>query len=292
MFSLAGKRVILTGASGFVGRHLLARLEQLGATVVTPPRTDDFNLIDEDCFRERVDYVFHLAGRIGVVDSWQQPIDFLEVNALGTARVLERCRKWGCAMTMVSAYIYGVPERLPISETHPIAPNNPYAFSKRLAEQICVFYAQFFGVKIVTLRLFNIYGPRQSTNFLIPRIVSQTIDPDCAEIVVQDLSPRRDYLFITDAVEAIVASIRAQPGTIFNVGSGFSHSVEEVIKAAEAAAGVAKPYRESGIRRAHDIEDVVADISAIERELGWRPRVSLDHGLRAIMTSMLSDTAD
>lgn len=278
--------MVLTGASGFIGRHLSARLTQMGASVLARSRNEDGDLLDADPFGEGVDHVFHLAGKTGVVESWQEPLAFFAANALGTARVVEQCRKASCSMTLVSAYVYGAAQHLPIDEAHPVEPNNPYALSKRFAEQICAFYAQSFGVKVVTLRLFNIYGPHQSTSFLIPWVVSQVIDPNALEVVVQDLSPRRDYLFITDAVEAIVASIAARPGAIFNVGSGVSHSVEEIVQAAEAAAGVNKPYRAVGSRRVHEIDDVVADISAIEKELGWRPRVAIAQGLREVVASM------
>ena len=283
MFTLAGKRVLLTGGSGFIGRQLRARLAQLGASVVAPSSRDP---VDENLFGDGFDHVFHLAGKTGVVDSWQEPLAYFTANTLGTARLVEQCRKAGCSMTLASAYVYGLAKHLPISEAHPVEPNNPYAVSKRLAEQICAFYAQSFGVNVVILRLFNIYGPHQSTNFLIPWIVSQVIDPNALEVIVQDLSPRRDYLFITDAVEAIVASIATRSCAIFNVGSGVSYSVEEIIQAAEAAAGVNKPYRAVGTRRACEIDDVVADISAIEKELGWRPSIPIEQGLREVVASM------
>ncbi len=230
--------------------------------------------------------MFHAAGRISVPDAWREPLSFLEANAFGTARVLEQCRVHGCGMTLVGAYIYGVPEHLPISETNPVNANNPYALSKFLAEQMCGFYAQHFGVRAAILRLFNIYGPGQDERLLIPFIVRQLLDPACAAVEVMDLNPKRDYVHVADVVEAILQSTRAEPGAIFNVGSGEAISVEEIIRRAGKLAGVEKPYCDKGARRRNEIDSTIADISRIHAAIGWQPRVSFDQGLLGVIEDM------
>ena len=227
--------------------------------------------------------MFHLAGLTNVLKSWDKPVEFYEANALGTVRVLDQCRDAGVAMTYLSAYVYGTPTELPIAENHPLSPNNPYAFSKATAESACLFYTQHCDVECVILRLFNVYGPGQDPSFLVPHVVAQVLDPHCGVVEVQDLAPERDYVFVEDAVQAIVAAGTAPSGSIFNVGSGEARSVEQVILAALAAANVKKVYRSVGMRRRNEIDQVVADISAIRSAVGWVPTYSLEAGLRRLV---------
>jgi nucleoside-diphosphate-sugar epimerase len=278
-------KVLVTGASGFIGRHLVARLNHMGKRVVSVSRADGLDIARDNLPLEGVGHVFHLAAKIGVVDAWRSPLDYLNTNAFGTARIVEQCRGH-CAVTMVSGYVYGNPKRVPVRETDPVDIQNPYALSKLLAEQICGFYARFFEVPVVALRLFNIYGPGQNRNFLIPYILEQILDPGQREVVVKDLEPSRDYLYVSDAVEAIIHATRAASGLIFNIGSGMTYNVEEIIERASVAAGIYKPYRSSGEKRPHEINRTCADISAFREAVNWGPKVSIDNGLRLIVDSM------
>lgn len=279
-------RVAVTGASGFVGQHFVHRLRAAGVAVLELSRSQGFNVCVDQIPMEGLDRVFHFAGLTGVPKAWGQPLEFFETNALGTMRVLDQCRLAGCAVTYLSAYVYGSPERLPISEDHPVAANNPYAFSKHVAEEACDFYARHYGLSCITLRLFNTYGPGQNADFLVPFIAEQLLDKGRAIIEVKDLAPRRDYVYIDDVVDAIVAASNAPSGSVFNIGSGVAYSVEEIIHAAIAAAGIDKPYRSSNQRRKNEIDCVVADISALQAAVGWEPRTSLKAGLRKIIESL------
>jgi nucleoside-diphosphate-sugar epimerase len=284
---LAGvEKIVVTGASGFVGRHLVERLKELGKEVVAVSRSSGIDVIHNSLPLKGVGHVFHLAARTGVVRAWQDPLGFLETNTFGTARVLEQCRVGACPITFVSAYVYGVPSRVPIRETDRVDANNPYALSKHLAEQVCTFYARFYGLHVVTLRLFNIYGPGQEREFLIPSIVDQVLDEGRPEIEVKDLDPSRDYVYVSDAVEGILAAAGAATGSIFNLGSGVAHSVEEIIKRVSAAAGIVKPYRATGEKRTNEIDRTAADVSALRSAVGWEPRVSIDDGLRCVIEGM------
>jgi nucleoside-diphosphate-sugar epimerase len=270
------RRVVVTGATGFVGRHLVGYLEAAGISVITPGRERAALPLDG------VDHVFHLAARTGVADSWEDPAGFYEANALGTARLLDQCRSHRCSMTYVSGYVYGSPAHLPIAETDPVAPDNPYAWSKLAAEDACGFFFREFGIPVTILRPFNIYGAGQSERFLLPHIVAQVKNPNCSEVIVADLAPRRDYVFIDDVIDAIAASL-AMPGALYNIGSGVSYSVEETIRLALAVAGTDKGYRASGASRRNEIPDTVADISRLHADSGWSPRVSLERGLRIML---------
>jgi nucleoside-diphosphate-sugar epimerase len=263
------------------------RLEAAGIEVVAPRRDAGGDILRDELPLAGIDHVFHLAGRTGVPDAWADPAGFFLTNAAGTVRLLDQCRRHGASLTYVSAYVYGRPLRLPTAETDPVAADNPYAFSKSVAEQACRFFAAHFAVPATILRPFNIYGPGQSRRFLVPHIAAQVADPDCAEILVADLAPRRDYVFVSDAVDAILASLAAPAGSLFNIGSGASHSVEEVIRTACEAAGVQKPYRAtSAERRINELDDVVADVSALRRTTGWSPLVPLAAGLKQVIEDL------
>jgi nucleoside-diphosphate-sugar epimerase len=275
--------VLVTGGSGFVGRRLVQFLRDRGVEVHAPERA----ILDVSArsFPDlSVDWVIHLAGRTYVPASWNEPADFYRVNALGTINVLEYCRRTKARLIYVSGYCYGIPERLPIPETAPLKPNNPYAFSKCAAEDACRFFFECLQTQVMVVRPFNIYGPGQSPNFLIPRIVEQAIDPAAAAIVVEDDTPKRDYVHLDDVIGAI-ESLRSNPvpGATFNIGSGESYSVAQVAEVVRSAADPAKPVVSRGNWRINDIPDVIADISAIRKATGWSPTVTLPDGLRDVV---------
>lgn len=280
---MAFKSVVVTGDTGFVGSHLAARLRRDGVAVAGLSASRGGDVASAELPLEGVDHVFHLAGRTYVPDAWKDPAGFYQTNALGTVRVLDQCRQKSVPLTYVSAYVYGRPERLPIAETAPVNPNNPYAFSKFAGEEACRFYAATFGTRVSILRLFNVYGPGQRPDFLIPTIARQALDPAVEAIEVMDLAPRRDYVHIDDVVDALIASPSLPSGQAFNVGSGVSHSVEDVIVACLKAAGTEKPYRARNEPRPNEIADVVADISAVGGATGWRPRVSFVNGMASVV---------
>jgi GDP-4-dehydro-6-deoxy-D-mannose reductase len=277
------ERVLVTGGSGFVGRRLVRSLRGEGVEVYAPER----GILDVSAGPLpdlSADWVIHLAGRTFVPASWNDPADFYRVNVLGTVNVLEYCRRSRAKLIYVSGYCYGIPETLPISETAPLKPNNPYAFSKSAAEEACRFFFESLQTSVMIVRPFNIYGPGQSRDFLIPRIVGQAIDPTVAAIVVEDDSPKRDYVHIDDVIGAIESLRRnPRPGATFNVGSGESYSVAEVAEMVSKAADVDKPIVSRNNRRVNDIPDVIADIAAIQNAVGWSPSVALPDGLRGMV---------
>ena len=279
-------KVLVSGASGFVGKALVSRLQLQGREVI-PIDSTDGDIADEKTLeliaQPDIDHVFHLAARTFVPDSWQDPWKFMRTNVQGTANVLEFCRKREISLTYVSAYVYGHPDSLPIAEDNSIRPNNPYAFSKQLGEQLCKFYSEFYGLSVTALRPFNVFGPGQAGHFLIPAIINQVLDQG-SEIVVKDLLPKRDYIYLDDLVGALLATLELKGGYhIFNIGSGVSLSVQQVIDVIQQAAGTDKRLLSEQVTRNNEIMDVVADISSAKDRLGWVPTYSFRDGIENII---------
>jgi len=232
-------------------------------------------------FREKnITHVIHLAGRTFVPDSWITPDQFYEVNTIGTQHVLDFCRYNNARLIYVSAYVYGIPQVLPISEFHHASPNNPYAHSKWLGEELCRFYAQQFGVPITVLRPFNLFGPGQGSQFLIPTIINQARSKTV--VTVKDISPKRDYLHIDDFVQSCIKSLQLNSRfSLFNVGSGYSVSVQELLDMVKKHSPHPFEWQSTGESRINEIPDTVADISAIQAALQWHPEKSLESFIRS-----------
>lgn len=257
----------------------------MGVEVTGFSRSAGGDLLNDDLPLEGAGHVFHLAGLSYVPDSWADPAGIYRVNTEGTVRVLDQCRRTGVPLTFISTFVYGGGAPVPVPESFPPTPANPYAFSKLAAEDACRFFARTFGMDVTVLRLFNAYGPGQSDAFLIPTIARQAADPDVAEIVLADLEPRRDFIHVSDVVEAMIRTI-GLPGGTYNIGSGRSHSIGEVIAACLKAAGVSKPYRGRGERRENEVMDVVADISAFTAATEWHLQIGLEAGMQTVIDAM------
>jgi GDP-4-dehydro-6-deoxy-D-mannose reductase len=278
--------LIVTGASGFVGSALVGSLQRAGHRVTALDHGHgDIGAAEYWISVPPAEHVIHLAGRSYIPASWECPSEFYATNVTGTARVLEYCRANRAHLVFVSAYIYGVPQKLPISEDALVAPNNPYALSKALAEQLCQFHAQTERLPVTIVRPFNIFGPRQGNHFLIPRIMDQIVRN--TEIRVKDLSPRRDYLFIDDFVDSLQRTLASPAGLrVFNIGSGVSYTVQQIIDLAQTAAGANLTIVCEHEERLNEIPDVRADIGRARRQLGWEPRYSLFDGLKMMLDAM------
>ncbi len=276
------ERVLVTGASGFLGRHVVSALQNRGYDVITHSSRDgDIATFPFDY--EGVSHVFHLAARAFVPDSWANPQDFYRTNVLGTVNMLESCRKTGASATLMSSYVYGQPQRLPIDESHPVQAFNPYSHSKILAEQVADYYHRQFGVTVSVVRAFNIYGPGQSVRYLIPLILKQALDPARDAIAVGDLRPKRDYLHVRDLVELLLCLMQCRSGAVYNAGTGESFSVAQIVETIAALGVPAKPLESEGTPRPEEVLDVVADISKAQRELGWRPAIKLKDGMAELI---------
>ncbi len=274
--------IIVTGSSGFIGRALVDKLKLNGHSVlpfdidqgdITGPNSlDIFSMM-------HVQHVFHLAGKTFVPESWKNPALFYQVNVMGTVETLRFCKDHRIPLTYISSYLYGKPEYLPIDERHPISAYNPYSHSKLSAEQIVRYFSEQFSIPTTIFRPFNAYGPGQSALFLIPEIVEMAMNPEIEVIEVNDLRPRRDYIYINDLVDALILSVSGEPG-IYNIGSGYSTSVRELIHETLSLLHSDKPYRDRADERQNEIFDLYADISLAKSQLGWKPVTTILEGLR------------
>lgn len=293
---LQGKRILVTGSSGFVGRYLVEALMRERAEVVTLTDRDGCEVDIRDWQKVRgiegktrnADMVYHLAAVASVPYSVENPRGTYETNVLGTLNMLELCRL--CHIKKIifpSSYVYGHPQYLPIDEKHPVNPTNTYARSKVLGEELCRAYHEDCGLKCVVLRIFNIYGEGQREEFLIPSILRQLAD---GAILLRDAEPKRDFLHVKDAVRAFIKAgeYTASDFEIFNIGAGESYSVETIARKALKIAGEKGEIHYLGERRQGEIMDVIADITKAKRELGWEPEVGMNEGLTELIRTKLS----
>jgi GDP-4-dehydro-6-deoxy-D-mannose reductase len=276
-------KLLVTGASGFIGRNLIARLHNYRHNIIEASRICG-DVSDKSTWSQfsHAEVVIHLAANTFVPDSWKDPNAFLKTNLQGTACALDYCRQHDAKFVFLSTYLYGNPSSLPIPESAPLVASNPYALSKKLAEEVCEFYANTFGVRITILRPFNVYGPNQSSQFLIPSLIDQVLTN--SNICVKDLEPRRDYIYIDDLVDAIIkASDNRSVFDIFNIGTGVSHSVAELIDIIQNIRGTVLDVHSAGERRQDEVMDTQADVTRARQILGWTPRYSLRAGLERIL---------
>ena len=178
---LSEKRVLITGANGFVGRHLVNALNGMDSsvTLLKDINGNSLDIRKKDLIKSSLDYlsdvdvIYHLAAIASVNSSYENPHDTYETNVLGTLNILELCRLYDInKIVYASSYVYGKPHYLPIDENHMTNPTNPYSRSKLIGEELCKSYHDDFGIECIVLRPFNIYGPGQRSDFLIPMIIS------------------------------------------------------------------------------------------------------------------------
>ncbi len=283
-------KVLVTGASGFIGTALCDQLNRDKVSFYGFS-SHDGDIASSATWKKlpSAEIVVHLAGRSFVPDSWDSPVDFLGTNVLGTQQALDYCKRNDSRLIFISAYIYGIPKKLPMTEEHAVNPSNPYALSKYLAEQLCQFAVQSEQVRAaVVLRLFNVYGPGQRLEFLIPSIIQSLSSSQTIEVL--DIKPRRDYVFLDDVVGAITSAMKLDTGfNILNIGSGLSHSVREVIEIIQKVAGTDLPVSSKNQERQQEIPDVVADFSKAKELINWYPRVSFEEGISRIFSKLSTD---
>jgi len=271
----------MTGNSGFIGRHLHAHLEKKGHTVIGFS-IEDGELAEAGALDEigLVDYVYHLAGRTVVSESWTKVHEYYNTNVMGTESVLEYCRRYSVPLFFMSTYVYGTPQYLPVDEKHPIFAVSPYHHSKILGESLCRFYAENFGVSVIIFRAFNVFGNGQAATSLVPFVLESCLDDRKDTVEVMDLSPKRDFIYINDVVEAMERALYATKGyRVLNIGSGVSISVEEVIKIIMKVTGKKKPITEKKQVRKNEIDDCIADIRYAREVLSFSPRYTFYEGM-------------
>jgi NAD dependent epimerase/dehydratase len=307
---ISGKRVLVTGAGGFIGSHLVEGLVKSGADVRAMVRytsgsgignlaflTSDVvdaldirsgNIEDSDfVFRavEGVDVVLHLAALIAIPYSYVAPRSYVRTNVEGTLNVLEAARRFdiGRVVHTSTSEVYGTALCEPIGEDHPLQGQSPYSASKIGADKLAESYYRAFGTPVVTLRPFNTFGPRQSARAFIPTIISQALERD--EVALGSLDPQRDLTYVADTVDGFIrAAIRPGiEGETINLGTGETQSIGAVAERILGLMGADKPLRLDPRRvrpAASEVFKLISDNGKARRLLDWRPNTTLDEGLR------------
>ncbi len=309
MMNWSGKSVLVTGAGGFIGSHLVERLVELGARVRAVVRynsRNDWGLLEvlPDAVKASLDIragdivdpfwalqaaegcevIFHLAALIAIPYSYTAPQQFVAVNCTGTLNLLEAARRQGVARFVhtSTSETYGTAQYTPIDEKHPLKGQSPYAASKIGADKLVESYHLSFGLPAATIRPFNTYGPRQSARAVIPTIISQGLDRDTIRLGL--LTPRRDLNFVRDTVAGFIkiAESPAAVGEVINVGSGTAVSIGEVADRIIALLGGNKRLvaDEARVRPpASEVMELLCDNRKAWALMGWQPTVSLEEGL-------------
>lgn len=307
---LESKRVLVTGAGGFIGSHLTERLVDLGAKVTAflryGSRTDEAmikllpaekkkkiriiygEIRQPETVKEAmkdIEVVFNLAALISIPYSYLHPQEVIETNILGTVNVLTAAKegKVEKVVQTSTSEVYGTAQYVPIDEKHPKQPQSPYSASKIAADAIALSFYYSFNLPVAIIRPFNTYGPRQSDRAIIPTLISQALVKK--KVLMGSRTPTRDFNFVSDTVEGFikVAESENSIGQEINIGSGCEISIGEL--AGKIVSLLGKGVRlvkdEKRVRpEKSEVERLLADNSKARELLGWCPRVNLDAGLK------------
>jgi len=301
---MSQKNVLVTGGAGFIGSHLVDRLIKDGhrVTVIDNFSTgrpnnlehckDDIELVQADIadfekirsYFQKKDIVFHLAALADIVPSIVKPRGYYATNVMGTMNVVEASRLAGVKKLIytASSSCYGIPpeDYYPTSETAPISPLYPYALTKYLGEETALHWGQVYDLPVISLRLFNVYGPRSRTSGTYGAVfgvfLAQKLDGK-PYTVVGDGNQTRDFVYVRDVADAFaVAGFSELKSGIFNVGTGEPQSVNKLVSLLEGEK-IHIP------KRPGEPDSTWADISAIKSQLGWEPEISFEEGVAKIL---------
>lgn len=271
-------RILITGNTGFIGRSLTDKLGSMGYEIYIVEgdisEKDKLNRLNNYEIR----HVFHLASKINIKESWEDPYEYYKINVLGTINVLEFAKRNKCGVTYMSSYVYGQPDYLPIDERHKIKSTNPYCQTKISSESLCNLYSLQYGINVAIFRAFSVYGEKQKT-LLIPKLLNEIFSDSQEAIEVPNEKMKRDFLFIDDAISALVGSFEKKLFGVYNLGSGTSISVKEIIDMLFKITGITKPVllKDSGLL--NEIITITADMTKLKNDLSWTPKIDIRTGL-------------
>jgi NAD dependent epimerase/dehydratase len=307
--NLEGANVLVTGAGGFIGSHLVEALHQAGAHITAMvhydarPDLSNLELIDpgvraavrivagniEDPFFVSSavagqDAVFHLAALIAIPYSYVAPASYVRTNVEGTLNVLEACRLHKVARLVhtSTSETYGTAQYTPIDEKHPLQGQSPYSATKIGADKLAESYQLTYDLPVATIRPFNTYGPRQSARAVIPTIISQALEAPAVQL--GSLNPLRDLNYVADTVQGFLAVARSEAaiGEVVNIGSGSAISIGDLANLILRILGTDKRIVSTPERvrpQNSEVLNLLADTRKAAALTGWRPKIGLEQGL-------------
>lgn len=300
------KKVIVTGAAGFIGSHMVELLLNKGYDVIgiddlSNGQVENVNLFkdnlnykfyktdlskefDDSIFKDIL-YVFHMAALADIVPSVKHPLKYHEANVTGTVRVLEACRKHNIKKIIYSASssCYGIPDRYPTHEDAEIRPMYPYAFTKYIGEQYVMFWSKLYGIPTVSLRYFNVFGTRAKNNMTYGAVFKVFLSQKLRNMpltIVGDGTQTRDFIYVTDVAKAnLIAAESDLSGEIINIGTGDPKSVNYLT---ELIGGKTEPIP----KRPGEPDSTHADITKATKLLNWKPEVSFEEGVKIMLDNI------
>jgi NAD dependent epimerase/dehydratase len=304
------KRILVTGAGGFIGSHLTEALVSLCAEVrafvhynsrndwgfleeLSPQMKSSINVLSADLrdyqavkkATKELDIVFHLGASIGIPYSLEYPNDVVETNVTGTLNILKASLENNVAKIIhtSTSEVYGTAQYVPIDEKHPLNPQSPYAASKIAADKLAESFYHSYELPVSILRPFNTFGPRQSLRAVIPTIITQVLAGE--KVVIGNVEPRRDFTFVSDTVRGfmLLAKKNGVEGETFNLGTRKDITIKELIVLVSKLIG-RKPKIEVDKQRIRgnrtEVMQLVSDNSKASEVLGWQPTYTLEEGLK------------
>jgi len=302
------KKILITGATGFVGSHLAELCVKKGFEVIAFDRYNpNYNLgwLEKSKYKDDINFVFgdirdydsvlktmkgckivfHLAALIGIPYSYLSPQAYLKTNVEGTYNILESSKHLDIEQTIITSTseVYGTAKYIPIDEKHPISAQSPYSASKISADQLAISYYNSFQLPIKIIRPFNVYGPRQSSRAVIPSIIIQALN-NKKEIKLGNVEPSRDFTYVTDTCNAFLDILKIKNffGNTLNVGSNNEYTINDIAKKIleklNSKANIKKELLRTRSSKS-EVVRLVCDNSKILKNTQWEPMIKIEKGL-------------
>jgi len=310
---LVDKKVLVTGASGFIGSHLTEELAKMGCRVrafikykssgdlgnleeLSPGLLEKIEIIRGDLKNpdsvkravKNIDVVFHLGALISIPYSYVDPREFVETNVTGTLNILKACQEENVKKIIITSTseVYGTGKYTPIDEKHPLQAQSPYSASKMSADKLAESFYNTYNLPVTIIRPFNSYGPRQSRRAVIPTIIYQALTSK--ELSLGSLEPKRDFTYVKDTVQGFikVAESDNSIGEIFNISSGKTISIRELVETIGKIIGKELiPNKDQKKIRPEKSEVMIllGDNRKAKEIIKWEPKYSLEEGLKEVV---------
>jgi len=304
---LKNRKILVTGAGGFIGSHLVEKLLSLGADTTCFIRYNSLNnwgfleelsdkkslkvisadLKDSDAVRTAIkdkDVVFHLGAAVSIPHSYDFPREHLQTNIIGTFNILSACKEFGTKkiVHLSSSEVYGTAIEVPIKESHPLQAQSPYSASKIATDKLAESFHYAYDLPIAIARPFNTFGPRQSARAIIPTVITQALTEN--KIVIGNDKPTRDLNYVLNTVDGLIETAKSDKsiGEVINFGSGKEISIGDLVKKIISLLGKNIEVIQDKKRfrpEKSEVMRLLADNTKAKKLLGWQPKIDLEQGL-------------